>query len=118
MFYGLPSGVVVKRPAIGHSSHLGSIVLFRDFFTRRNSAFSLSVGAVQTGVDSTLNILQLMVYTAAETNAHQFVRVLFGTSVGRAVFSHYRDSTRLPQDVARDKGHKELAEYLEEMHQR
>ena len=80
--------------------------------------FSLFVGAVQTGVDSTLNVLQLMVYTAAETNAHQFVRVLFGTSVGRAVFSHYRDSTRLPQDVARDKGHEELAEYLEEVHQR
>ena len=80
--------------------------------------FSLSVGAVQTGVDSTLNVLRLMVYTAAKANAHQFIRVVFSTSVGRAVFSHYRDSTRLPQDVARDKGHMELAEYLEEVHQR
>ena len=80
--------------------------------------FSLFVGPFSIDVNSTLNILQLMVYTATETNAHQFVRVLFGTSVGRAVFSHYRDSTRLPQDVALDKGHEELAEYLEEVHQR
>ena len=45
-------------------------------------------------MDKAYNFLQFMVYKAAETNAH------------------------LPQDVARDKGHKELAEYLEEVNQR
>ena len=72
----------------------------------------------QDGMASASEILQLIVYTAAETNGHQFIHVLFGTSVGRAVFSHYRDRSPLPEDIARDNNHHELAEYLEEVHQR
>ena len=64
-----------------------------------------------------VNMFQMMVYTAARVNAQQFVRVLFSTSVGKVVFSHYRDKACLPEDVARDNGHQELAQYLKERHQ-
>ena len=81
----------------------------------------ITVGGSQTGVSTdqstnTFTILQLMVYVAAETNAQQFIQVLFSTSVGKAVFSYYRDNTRLPHHVAQDNGHKELAEYLDKLH--
>ena len=69
-------------------------------------------------MDKAYNFLQFMVYKAAETNAQRFARLLLSTSVGKAVFNHYRNNACLPQDVARDKGHKELAEYLEEVNQR
>lgn len=83
----------------------------------------ITVGGSQTGMSidqstNTFTVLQLMVYTAAETNAQQFIQVLFSTSVGKAVFSHYRDNTRLPHHVAQDNGHKELAEYLDKLHHR
>lgn len=73
--------------------------------------------ATQAKTAKPVDILQLMVYTAAQINAQEFVQVLFSTSVGKVVFSHYRDKTRLPEDVARANGHQELAQYFEEVHQ-
>ena len=59
-----------------------------------------------------------MVYTAAQTNAQEFIEMIFSTSAGQIVFNAYKDKTPLPEDVARENGHDELARYLQDVHAR
>ena len=54
-----------------------------------------------------LKVLQLLVYTAAEVGAQQFLEVIFSTSAGKIVFDSYKDCIPLPKDVARANGHGE-----------
>ena len=65
-----------------------------------------------------LKVLQLLVYTAAEVGAQQFLEVIFSTSVGKIVFDSYKDCIPLPKDVARANGHGELAEFLKDVDKR
>jgi len=60
-----------------------------------------------------VNVLQLMIYAAAETGAQQFIEMIFSTSAGRIVFDAYKGRTPLPEVVARNQGHEETACYLE-----
>lgn len=59
-----------------------------------------------------------MVYTAAETDAQEFIEMIFSTSAGQVVFNSYKDRTPLPEDVARANGHEELAQYLQDVNTR
>ena len=59
-----------------------------------------------------------MVYTAAQTDARPFIKMVFSTTAGRVVFNYYKDRTPLPEDVARANGHEELAQYLQDVHNR
>ena len=59
-----------------------------------------------------------MVYTAAETDAQEFIEMVFSTSAGQVVFNSYKDRTPLPEDVARANGHEELAQYLQHVNTR
>ena len=77
-----------------------------------------SGAASHTQLAKPVDVLQLMLYTAAKIGASQFVRVLFSTSAGRAVFNQYRDNATLPHNVAQANGHQELAQYLKEVHRR
>ena len=62
--------------------------------------------------------MQLLVYTAAQTNAREFIEMVFSTSAGQIVFNSYKDRTPLPEDVAEANGHEELAQYLEDINTR
>lgn len=65
-----------------------------------------------------LKVLQLLVYTAAQTNAQQFIQMIFSTSAGKLVFNAYKDRPQLPEDVARANGHDDLAQYLQDVNTR
>ena len=62
--------------------------------------------------------LQLLVYTAAETGAQQFIELIFNSSAGRVVFNAYRNTSPLPEAVARANGHEDTAQYLESITKR
>ena len=72
----------------------------------------------QTQQQQSLQLLQLLVYTAAETGAQEFIKIIFSTSAGRTVFYSYKDNTPLPEDVARANGHTYLAQYLQDVNTR
>ena len=60
-----------------------------------------------------------MVYKAAQTNAQEFMEMVFSTSAGQElVFNSYKDRTPLPEDIARANGHDELAHYLQDVYTR
>lgn len=59
-----------------------------------------------------------MVYKAAQTNAQEFMEMVFSTSAGQVVFNSYKDRTPLPEDIARANGHDELAHYLQDVYTR
>ena len=62
--------------------------------------------------------MQLLVYTAAQTDAREFIEMVFSTSAGQIVFNSYKDRTPLPEDVAQANGHEELAQYLADINTR
>ena len=74
-----------------------------------------SDSSVQTKQQQSVKYLQLMVYTAAQTDAREFIEMVFSTSAGQIVFNSYKDRTPLPEDVARANGHEELARYLKDI---
>ena len=65
-----------------------------------------------------LKFLQLLVYTAAQEGAQQFLEVIFSTSAGKIVFNSYKNRTPLPEDVARANGHDKLVEFLQDVNKR
>ncbi|XP_068727276.1 uncharacterized protein [Montipora capricornis] len=68
----------------------------------------------QTKQQHSLQFLQLLVYTAAQTGEKQFIEIIFSTSAGQIVFDSYKDRAQLPEDVARANGHDDLANYLQD----
>lgn len=74
--------------------------------------------SAQTKQQQSVKFLQLMVYTAAETDAQEFIEMVFSTSAGQVVFNSYKDRTPLPEDVARANGHEELAQFLQDVNTR
>ena len=65
-----------------------------------------------------LKVLQLLVYTAAQVGAQQFLEAIFSTSAEKIVFDSYKDRTPLPEDVARANGHGKVAEFLQDVNKR
>ena len=74
--------------------------------------------SIQTKQQQSVKVLQLLVYTAAQTGAREFIEMVFSTSAGQIVFNSYKDRTPLPEDVAQANGHEELAQYLEDIRTR
>ena len=60
-----------------------------------------------------VQLLCLLVFTAAREGAQQFIEIIFSSSAGRLVFDAYKNSQPLPEVVAKDHGHKKTACYLE-----
>ena len=58
-------------------------------------------------------MLSLLVYAAAERGAQEFIDLIFTSSAGRIVFDTYKDSSRLPEAIAKDHGNEQTAHYLE-----
>ena len=65
-----------------------------------------------------LKALQCILFAAAATNDRECIEIIFSTSAGEAVFQTYRNSSILPEDTARAKGHQNLAKYLQNVHKR
>ena len=65
-----------------------------------------------------MELFRLLVYTAAEVGAQQFIEIIFNSSAGRVVFETYKGSAKLPEVVARDHGNEETAQYLERITRR
>ena len=62
--------------------------------------------------------LKRLVYTAAETGAQQFIGLIFNSSAARVVFNAYRNTSPLPEDVARAYGHEDTAQYIQSITKR
>ncbi|RMX38481.1 hypothetical protein pdam_00016800 [Pocillopora damicornis] len=62
--------------------------------------------------------LLLLVYAAAETDAREFIELVFNSSAGKMVFNAYRYNSPLPEDVARAFGYEDTAQYLESISNR
>lgn len=60
-----------------------------------------------------VQLLHLLIDTAAREGAQQFIEMIFSTSAGRLVFDASKDSRSLPEVVARYHGHNKTACYLE-----
>lgn len=58
------------------------------------------------------DILQPLLFTAAETGAKELIEIIFTLPVGRILFEAYRNESPLPEDIAEENGHEEIAEYL------
>lgn len=65
-----------------------------------------------------VKLLTLLIYIAAQNNSLEFVDLIFSTSVGKVVFTHYKHNPTLPEDVARVNGHPILGNYLENVNRR
>lgn len=61
-------------------------------------------------------LLRIIADTAAKINAIDFFRIVFSTNVGHSVFKCFKDEQPLLEDIARENGHDELANLLEEKH--
>lgn len=57
-------------------------------------------------------ILKLLIYAAAEAGAMGLIEAIFSLPVGRTVFEVYKNDSALPEDIAEENGHREVAEYL------
>lgn len=60
-----------------------------------------------------VKLLRFLVYTAAKLGAQQFIEAIFNSLAGRVVFEAYKDSSQLPEVIAKDYGNEETAHYLE-----
>ena len=85
-------------------------ILFLSFFLEGDVD-----ATTQAKQKQSVKILELLVYTAAQTGAKQFIEMIFSTSAQRIVFDSYKERATLPEDVARANGHCDLAEYLEDI---
>ncbi|XP_078352784.1 uncharacterized protein LOC144637595 [Oculina patagonica] len=71
--------------------------------------------SVQTKQAEGLKVLYLLLLTAAQTNARQFIQMIFSTSAGETFDNTYKNGTQLLQDVARANGHDNLARYIQDV---
>lgn len=74
---------------------------------------SLPFGNVQQ-----VQLLCLLVFTAAKEGAQQFVEMIFSCSAGRILFDVYKGSSPLPEEVALEHGNKETARYFKKITKR
>ena len=63
-------------------------------------------------------MLSRLVYAAAENDALQFIKLIFTSSAGEVVFGAYKNSSTLPEAIAKDHGYEKTAKYLEDVTKR
>jgi len=72
----------------------------------------------EEGKQQPVDVLQRLLYTAAQIGAEEFIRTLFSTSAGRIVFESYKNRSPLPEDIADANGHDEIAGYFRSITER
>ena len=65
-----------------------------------------------------VQLLIRFIYAAAKVNAVWFIRLIFDLPAGRIAFDSYKRRPLLPENVARESDHNEVADYLEDMSKR
>ena len=65
-----------------------------------------------------VQLLIRFIYTAAKVNAIWFIRLIFDLPAGRIAFDSYKGRPLLPENVARERDHNEVADYLEDISKR
>ena len=65
-----------------------------------------------------VQILCRLLFTAARIGEEKFIRLVFGTSAGRAGFEAYKNKSPLPENIADENGHKKIAAYLRSITER
>ena len=68
---------------------------------------------ILSGHAQQVQLLCLLVYTAAKEGAQQFVEMIFSCSAGRIVFDAYKSNSQLPEVIAREHGNLTTARYFE-----
>lgn len=66
----------------------------------------------QEGQVEPQNILKALVYAAAEAGALKLIETIFSLSAGRVAFQAYKEDIYLPEDIAQENGHRDVAAYL------
>ena len=59
-----------------------------------------------------VDILKCLVCTAAEIGAEEFIRMIFSSSASRIIFEAYKKESLLPENIADENGHEEIATFL------
>ena len=67
------------------------------------------------GSTEPVQMICVLVYAAAEIGGQQFIEMVFNSSAGRVVYDRYKDSSALPEAIAREYGHEKTATFLEEI---
>ena len=62
--------------------------------------------------------MRRLLFTAARIGEEKFIRLVFGTSAGRAAFEAYKNKSPLPENVADENGHEKIAAYLRSITER
>ena len=65
-----------------------------------------------------VQILCRLLFTAARIGEEKFIRLVFGTSAGRAAFEAYKNKPPLPENIADENGHEKIAAYLRSITER
>ena len=74
--------------------------------------------SIKTEHAQVLKVLQLLALKAGQTNARQFIQMLFRTSVGKTMPDTNKVPTPLLKDVAMASGHDDVAQNLQDVNTR
>ena len=58
------------------------------------------------------DILKPLVYAGAEAGASELIEIIFNLPVAKIIFESYKNESCLPEDIAEENGHKEIAHFL------
>ncbi|XP_022808807.1 uncharacterized protein LOC111345793, partial [Stylophora pistillata] len=109
--------VVVQSPRL--QAHL--FRKWADSLENHNTATSNGGEAQNFGICGSrqpVQMLCVLVYTAAEIGGQRFIEMIFNSSAGRVVYDLYKDRSALPEAIARECGHEKKAIYVEEITKR
>lgn len=66
----------------------------------------------QEGQVEPQSILKALVYAAAEAGDLKLIKTIFSLSAGRVAFQACKEDIYLPEDIAEENGHRDVAAYL------
>ena len=58
------------------------------------------------------DILKHLVYAGAQAGASELIEIIFNLPMAKIIFETYKNESRLPEDIAEENGHKEIAHFL------
>lgn len=73
---------------------------------------------LHVGFAQQLQSLQCLVNAAVASGAQWFVEPIFKSSAGRMLLDSYKESSQLPEVIAKKNGHEETAKFLEDITKR
>lgn len=59
-----------------------------------------------------VDVLKPLVYAGAQAGASELIQIIFNLPVAKIIFETYKKESCLPEDIAEENGHKEIAHFL------